>query len=256
MENPSWHSRECAESPSPKSECKCRCNKTLHGILAGTRPEDIPRDWEVPDFQEKEPRKKKARRVAAVAAVVTVTGTVGGLTATGTFSSPSDGSSGLSVQTNVDLNKAISALSGLGFGGKLVSSVGTSGTSDPTTCAENATGQVREFLTHYPCEQYAADTWAITRQGSTTNVVFAWVEMPTTPLASRYKAVVDTYGTGNPPGVSSAFNGRCYASGQQGSTVWTVEVQPTGNLNVDRTILQAAAQQELSLAYLAKHCVT
>jgi hypothetical protein len=110
-------------------------------------------------------------------------------------------------------------------------------------------------LTHYPCEQYAADTWTITRQDSTTQVVFGWVEMPTTSLARQYKAVVDSYSTGNPPGVSSAFNGRCYASGQQDSTVWTVEVQPTGNLSADRMILQAAAQQKLSPDYLGEHCV-
>jgi hypothetical protein len=179
--------------------------------------------------------------VAALAAVVTVAGTLGGLTATGTFSSPSGGSGGLSVQVNLDLSKAISALSGLQFGGKLVSSVGTSGTGDPTNCAANATGQVRQFLTHYPCKRYAADMWKITRQDSTTNVVFAWVEIPTTPLANRYKIIVDTYNTGNPPGASSSFDGRCYASGQQNSTVWTVEIQPTGNVNTDRTVLQAAA---------------
>jgi hypothetical protein len=242
--------------PSPKSECQCSCNGTLHGILTGMRPEYIPGTWEVPEFRQKRPRKKKGRRVAAVAAVVTVTGTVGGLTATGTFSTPSGGSGGLSVQANVDLKTAISGLSGLGFGGKLISNAGTSGTSQPTTCAENATGQVKQFLTHYPCEQYSAETWTITRQGSTTNVVFAWVTMPTTPLAGRYKAIVDTYGTGNPPGVSSAFNGLCYASGQQDSTVWTVEVHPTGNPNADRTILQAAAPQKLSAPYVAKHCVT
>jgi hypothetical protein len=256
MENPSWHSKACAESPAPKSECTCKCNKRLHGILAGTRLEDTLRPWEVPDFQEKEPHKKKVRWAAAAAAVVTVTGTVGGLTATGTFGTPSDGGSGLSMQVNVDLNKAISALSVLGFGGKEISSVGISGTSDPTNCSESATGRVRIFLTHYPCKQYAADTWTITRQDSTTNVVFAWVEMPATSLASRYKTIVDTYSTGNPPGVSSAFNGLCYASGQQDSTVWTVEIRPTGNVNVDRTILQAAAQQELSPAYLAEHCIT
>jgi hypothetical protein len=255
MENPWWHNTRCAESPSPKSECECRqCNKSLHGILATLRPESISGDSRFPDFPRTGPRKRKVKRAAAFAAVVTVTGTVGGLTATGTFSSPWDGS-GLSVQATVDLNKAVAALSGLGFSGKLVSKIGAPYTNNPTNCAENATGQVRQFLTHYPCEQYAADTWTITRQNSTTNVVFAWVEMPTTSLAGGYKTVVDTYKTGNPPGISSAFNGRCYASGQQNSTVWTVEIQPTGNVNTDQTILQAAAQQELSPSYLAEHCV-
>jgi hypothetical protein len=201
------------------------------------------------DTREKESRNNKTKGAAIFAIAVTLT--VGGLTVTGAFSS----SSGLSVQTNVDLNKAISALSELKYGGKLLASLGTSSASHPTACAESATGRVRKFLTRHPCKQYAAETWAITRQNSTTDVVFAWVEMPTTSLADQYKTVVDTYGTGNSPGVSSAFNGRCYASGQQGPTVWTVEVQPTSNVVTDRKILQAAAQRKLSAAYLAKHCV-
>ena len=162
----------------------------------------------------------------------------------------------MSVQATFDLNKAMSALDGLGFGGKVVAGVGAPYGNDPTNCAQSATGQVKVFLTHYPCMQYAADTWTITGQDSSTYVVFAWTEMPITLLADRYKALVDKFGSGNPPGVSPFFNGLCYASGQQGSTVWTVEVQPTGNPDVDPKILQAAAPQELPVAYLAKHCVT
>jgi hypothetical protein len=257
MENPWWHNKRCAESPAPKNDCKCKqCNQSLHGILATPRYEAIPREREIPDFSRRKPRKKKTKPIAAVAAVVTVTGTLGGLTATGTFSSPSDGSGGLSVQATFDLNKAISALGDLGFGGKVVAGIGAPYGNDPTNCAESATGQVKVFLTHYPCRQYAADTWSITRQDSSTYVVFAWTEMPITPLADRYKALVDKFGSGNPPGVSPFFNGLCYASGQQGATVWTVEVHPTGNPNVDPKILQAAAPQELPMAYLAKHCVT
>jgi hypothetical protein len=257
MENPWWHNKRCAESPAPKKECKCKqCNQSLHGILATPRYEAIPREREIPDFPRRRPRKKKTKSIAAVAAVVTVTGTFAGLTATGTFSSPSDGSGGLSVQATFDLNKAVSALGGLGFGGKVVAGVGVPYGNDPTNCAESATGQVKVFLTHYPCRQYAADTWSITRQDSSTYVVFAWTEMPITPLADRYKALVDKFGSGNPPGVSPFFNGLCYASGQQGATVWTVEVHPTGNPDVDPKILQAAAPQELPMAYLTKHCVT
>jgi hypothetical protein len=249
MENPSWHNWACATSLAPKSDCSCKqCNKTLHGILAIPKPQEAARQ------RESRPRKKKTR-TAVFTASVAVAGSIGGLTATGTFSSSADASSSLSVQTNLDLNKTLSALEGLGYGGKLLSSVGTSGASDSTNCADGATGQVRQFLTHYPCEQYAADTYTMTRQGYTTDVVFAWLEMPTTSLASHYKAVVDTYNTGNPPGVSSAFNGLCYASGQQGATVWTVWIRPTGDLNADRSALQAAAQEDLSSAYLARHCV-
>jgi hypothetical protein len=257
MENPWWHNKRCAESFSPKKDCRCRqCNQSLHGILAMPKYEAIPREREIPYSPRRRRRKKKTKSIAAVAAALVVTGTLGGLSATGTFSSPSDGGGALSVQANIDLNMAISALVGLGFGGKVVAGVGAPYGNDPTNCAENATGQVKVFLTHYPCEQYAADTWTITRQNSSTYIVFAWTEMSITPLASRYKALVDKFGSGNPPGVSPFFNGLCYASGQQGATVWTVEVQPTGNPNLDPKILQAAAPQELPMAYLAKHCVT
>jgi hypothetical protein len=78
MGNPSWHSKPCAESERPKSECTCRCKTTLHGILAKTRTEDSSSIREAPDFREKEPHKKKARRTAVVAAALTVAGTVGG----------------------------------------------------------------------------------------------------------------------------------------------------------------------------------
>jgi hypothetical protein len=134
MENPWWHNTRCAESFAPKSGCRCKqCNKSLHGILAAPRPDATPRYREFPAFPEKKPRKKKVKRIAAIAAVVTVTGTVGGLAATGTFSSPSVSGSSLSVHANVDLNQAISALSRLGFDGKLLSGIGVPYTSAPTT---------------------------------------------------------------------------------------------------------------------------
>jgi hypothetical protein len=79
--------------------------------------------------------------------------------------------------------------------------------------------------------------------------------MTTTALANQYKAVVDAYGTGNPPGASSAFNGLCYASDQQGPTVWTVEVKPTGQAKIDQGILQDAVKGDLPEIYLQKHCV-
>ncbi len=254
MYNPRWHSRTCAKSDAPKNECTCRCNGELHGILAVTSNQETARPWEVPNPPRMQPRKSKAKKVAA-AAVLTVTGTLGGLTATGTFNSSASASSGLSLNVTADLNKAIGALAGLGFGGKLLSSTGTPTNNSPTDCASSASGQVKTLLTHYPCKQYASDTWAITRQGSTTDVAFSWVEMPTTDLATRYKNIVDTFNTGNPPGVSPIFNGLCYASGQQGSTVWAVEIQPTGNVSSDRNILQAATPASLPSPYLAKHCV-
>jgi hypothetical protein len=247
------HNDACARSSRPATECDCSCLGRYHGVSRPAIVEDPPEPLKISDTPKHAPRKKKAKRIA-VAATLAVTGTIGGLTATGTFSSPSGGSGGLTAQVNIDLNKAISALIALGFGGKLSSSVGTSDSSNLTGCAATASGHVRQFLTHYPCEQYAADAWTITKPGATTQVVFGWVRMPTSSLASHYKTLVDTYKTGNPPGVSSAFNGQCYASGQQASTVWTVEVQPTGDVHSDQTVLRAAAQQDLSAVYLASHC--
>jgi hypothetical protein len=156
---------------------------------------------------------------------------------------------------NVDLKGTITTLSSLGFGVRDASKPGASGFLHSTDCAGSATGLVAKFFTLHPCEQYIAETWTITRQRITTLVAFSWVEMTTTALANQYKAVVDAYGTGNPPGVSSAFNGLCYASDQQGPTVWTVEVKPTGQAKIDQGILQDAVKGDLPEIYLQKHCV-
>lgn len=244
------HGKRCALSLKDPKTCKCDCGGRLHG--SAWKPDTLG----APDSRAVPSRQRKARRAVAVVVAVTVAGTVGGLAATGNFSASSNNSSSdLSVQVNVDLNRTIDALSSLGFGGRRISTSGTSGSSYRTGCAESATGLVRQFLTHHPCEQFSAETWTITRQDATAQVAFSWVEMPSASLAGQYKAEVDTYSTGNPPGVSMAFDGRCYASDQQGSTVWTVEVQPTGNAKVDRGILQAATKRSLSPYYLRKHCV-
>jgi hypothetical protein len=156
---------------------------------------------------------------------------------------------------NVDLEGAFTTLSSLGFGVRDSSKPGASGFLRGADCAGSATGLVAKFFILHPCDQYIAETWAITRQGITTLIAFSWVEMTTMDLAAQYKAVVDIYGTGNPPGASSAFNGLCYASDQQGSTVRTVEVRTTGQAKADQGILEDAAGMDLSKNYLQKHCV-
>lgn len=249
------HGKACAESRRPASECDCSCLGDRHGERWRTASPPVqPAPSSPPVFKRTPRRRSRARRAATLAVAVTVTGavTVGGLAVTGTFNgSPSGGS--LSVQVNVDLGKAVSALLALKFAGH--SNSGTSLANYRADCAESASGQVKQFLTRHPCKQYGAETWTITRQDAKAQVAFSWVEMPTASLAGQYKAVVDAYSTGNPPGVSSAFNGRCYASGQQDSTVWAVEVQPTGNVRVDQEILQAAAPRNLPADYLQRHCV-
>jgi hypothetical protein len=243
------HGKRCALSVN--KTCKCSCGGSLHGSAWWGASPSGPGTHAAPS------RRRKTRRIATVAAAVaiTVTGTVGGLAATGNLNASAGGSNNLSLKVSIDLNKAVASLASLGVVGRQTSSSGISGTSHLTGCAQSATGQVRQFLARYPCKQYAASIWTVTRQDATTQVVFSWVEMPTTPLADQYKTIVDTFHSGNPPGApTSTFNGRCYASGQQDSIVWAVEVRPTKNRNNDRKILQAAAQRTLSPGYLNIHC--
>ncbi len=194
------------------------------------------------------PRRGKAG--LAIAAAATVTVTVTGLAITGYFGgSATGGSNSLSVQVKVDLNQAVAVLSALGFGGTRSASYGTG-------CAGSGTGGVRHFLARHPCKEYASATLMAHRQGGTAQVAVDWVVMPTAALAGQYKAIADTKGQGNPPGESLAFNGLCYASGQDGPTVWTEQVQRTGHLSVndDREILRAAAPGKLTPGYLQQHC--
>ena len=96
----------------------------------------------------------------------------------------------------------------------------------------------------------------VRKQGTITRVAITWVVMPSVTLAKQYKAISDTYGQGNPPGQPpTSFPGQCYASGQNGATVWAEQVQPTGNLTADQQILQAAAPMRLSQDDLQQHCV-
>jgi hypothetical protein len=177
------------------------------------------------------------------------------LTVTGTFDTSASGSTHLSTQVNVDLKGTFTTLSSLGFGVENSASSGVSGFLRGTDCAKDTAGLVRKFFMDHPCDQYIAETWSVTRQSITTLVAFTWAEMPTKALAQQYKALVDTYGTGNPPGVSSDFNGLCYASDQQGTTVWTVEVKPTGKAKTDQGILQDAVKGDLAEDYLKTHCI-
>jgi hypothetical protein len=197
------------------------------------------------------PAPPRRGRAGLAAAGVAVAVTIGVLTFTGTFSgSATGGSNSLSVQVNVDLNQAVAVVSALGFGGTRSATYGTG-------CTDIATGRVSQFLAHHPCKEYASATLMAHRQGATAQVAVDWVVMPTAALAGQYKAIADKKGQGNPPGESLAFNGLCYASGQDGPTVWTEQVQPTGHLSVndDREILQSAAPGKLPPGYLQQHCI-
>jgi hypothetical protein len=227
------HDKGCADSPNPPEDCECKCKRRYHGTGIYDIPDVLP---ESPYGAAAPPRRRKGRRALVITLALSVSaGTAIGLAASGTFGASSSGSSDLSVKVNVDLNKTISELSSLGYGERQVATSGT--TTRRTECPGSSTRQVRKFLIRNHCEQYQAQTWVITRRGATARVALSWVEMRTASLARKYKGVVDTYGSGNPPGVSSAFDGRCYASAQRGSTIQTVEVQATGKVDADRDIL-------------------
>ena len=232
------HGKSCALSPKDPRSCKCECRGKDHGSAWGSAPA----------------RRGNVRRAAGLTITVVAAVTIGPLAISAVLGGSSAGRKSLSVQVKADLNKALAALAALGFRGTRSPNSSTSGPSYFTDCAKSATYKVRQFLTLNPCKQYATATRTVAKRGATVPVAFSWVEMHTATLAGQYKVKVDAYGTGNPPGVPPAFNGRCYASGQHGATVWTVEVHPTGNVNVDQEILQAAVRRKLPPSYLRQHC--
>jgi hypothetical protein len=241
------HNKACAESPEGPETCHCVCRGVLHGS-ARSRPSSHAE----PTLR----RPRKTARAAGIAVTFVAAVTIGPFVFNAMFSGSSGNNERLSMQVKTDLNKAIIGLTALGFRRAQGPQSHTSGPSYYADCAKNATDKVKQFLIRHPCKQYATASRTITRRGTTTLVAFSWVEMPTRVLGSQYKAIVDRPNTGNPPGMSLTFNGLCYASGQRGAIVWTVQVEPTGHVNADRQILQAGVEDTLPPSYLRQHCVS
>jgi hypothetical protein len=242
--------RRCSKSKDPR--CRgCKCGGDFHGSARpGFGRTPIPKtatDQSAPPSQSKTLR-NVVLTVTLAAAVI-----VGPLAISGTLNSSSNGDNNLTVQVKIDLAKSLGALATvLGLRGAPGVNSGPSYHED---CATSATRAVSTFLKLNHCKQYATATRTVVKAGVTAQVAFSWVEMPSAALAAQYKAKVDAPRTGNPPGVSLAFNGFCYASGRQGATVWTVLVKPTGRVNIDREILRVAARRKLTSTYLRRHCI-
>lgn len=166
------------------------------------------------------------RKVAAVTVATAVT--IGFLTFSGslplTGGAASGGSEGVSVEVSADLNQAVAALAVIGFHGTRV-------TSSSRDCAANSTGAVERFLARHPCDKLILAGLTVRGQEAAARIGISWVTMPSTNLATRYKNKADSYRTGNPPEPPGRprFNGLCYASGQNGATVWTAQIQPVGH---------------------------
>lgn len=196
------------------------------------------------------PPEKPHRRHKKLAITVTATLAIGSVTAGITLNGSSSAASTLEVQVKADSSQMVAALAKLGFGGSYT--VG----SPSTDCIQQSSGDVRRFLARHPCQEFAANNFSINKQSMTSQMAISWVVMPSGNLAAEYKTVADTPGKGNPPGESSVFNGSCYASGQDGNTVWTEQVQPTGDKDSDQNLLRATAPAKLSSDYLKLHCVS
>jgi hypothetical protein len=240
------HTRACAESQEGPETCRCVCGGRLHGS-ARRQPSS--------DAEPSPRRKSRTGRTVGLAITFVATLAIGPFVLNAVFGGSSANGESLSVQVKTDLKNAVIALTAIGFHDARGPDSRILGPSYNTDCAESATGMVKQFLMQHPCEQYAIASRTITKRDTATLVAFGWVEMPTVSLGSQYKAIVDEYDTGNPPGMSLAFDGLCYASGQSGTIVWTVQVEPTGHVNADRQILQAAMQGTLAPSYLREHCV-
>lgn len=246
--------KRCRRAKSPRKNCTCKCSGDFHGSARygsdGKKVTTVAQPVSPP-------RTKTLRTSIAVTVAVAVTFTIGALAFNGSYSGSATGGGDFSIQVKIDLNKILGALATiLGFHSLRSPDSHAAGPSYHSDCAKNATGEVQQFLALHHCKQFATATRTVVKAATTAHIAISWVEMPTSTIAGKYKARVDAPNTGNPPGVSLAFNGFCYASGQQGATVWTVLVQPTGNVSVDRELLQAAAQEKLTPSYLRQHCIT
>ena len=191
-----------------------------------------------------------------LAVTVTAAATVGFLTITGslplTGGAAAGGSAGVSVEVSVDLNQAVAALAVIGFHSRRVTSSGRD-------CATSSTGVVQRFLARHPCDKIILAGLTARSKGAAARIAISWVTMSSTKLATRYKHEADSYGSGNPPEPAGRprFNGLCYASGQNGVTVWTAQIQPIGlpSVRTDREILRDVAPGKLAPGYLQRHCI-
>jgi hypothetical protein len=199
------------------------------------------------------PRRSKVKLTLSLTVTATAIGVAVAVGASGGNSA--GGGDSLTVQVKVDISQAISAIAKLGF--RSTSNGNSSNPHYGADCAKNATLDVKQFLIQHRCKEYASAIVMVGKGTTTTHLVITRVIMPTKALAIKYESTADTPESGNPPGEPpTVFNGLCYASSRNGDTVRTEQVQPTGDVNADQGLLQAAATPtKLTHSYLKKHCI-
>lgn len=229
--------------------------RNISGSNGGTPPPHAPYPppaYSPPPSSEPSPSRRRKRRRLTVAVTVAVALGVGAVTIDlSTSGKSANSSNAITVQANLDLKLVVAKLLKLRFAGTSMAQP----TGSDSGCAQDASGDVKQFLTLHPCKDSALSSITMHKKRISTQAVVSWVVMPTNTLANQYKLVADEPGKGNPPGESAIFTGLCYASGQSGDTVWAAQVLPTGDLAADRQILQAIAPIALSRSYQKAHCI-
>jgi hypothetical protein len=222
----------------------------VHGHWVSAPSERTNTPPPVPSHARPRSREQKRRMIIAITAIVAIA--VGVVVFTLTRGGSGGADTGVSAQARTNVNQAVTDLLKLRYAGKILQDGGSDSSSN---CSQSSTGVVRDFLVKHPCKEYAVTSIALHKHDVSTQAVISWVVMTASGLTTQYKNLADELHRGNPPGQPGNFNGRCYASGQNGDSAWVAQVRPTGDVTADREILQAVAPAKLSPSYLAIHCV-
>jgi hypothetical protein len=120
---------------------------------------------------------------------------------------------------------------------------------DSGSCADDARGEVQDFLATHPCESVYRALYEVRRGDVAALVAVAWIEMVEPDDATELKALVDRPGTGNvdqlppPRGQSVVDVGEpAYASRQDGRLVTTAEVEPVA-VTPEQRVLEEIADE-------------
>lgn len=122
-------------------------------------------------------------------------------------------------------------------------------------CAAHSYGRVRDFFGDHPCTALFRALFVVRdRSGNAVLLAVAWVDMPDTGQANRFRRLVDGGGTGNVTELSREggrfrdvrFNGAHYESEQDGETVVNAQAQPVGRSTAADALASTVVRSALS----------